>query len=351
MALYSLVKFEGTGTDWLIYKHPGDEFNTSSKLIVSPGQVAIIVHNGKIEKICAEGTHVLNTELIPFIKAFSKGMFGGKNPFPLDIYFINKRLKLDLLWGTSDRINILDPVYKIQLRLRARGQLGVRLTNYQFFFETLVGTLMEKNFINFAIIRDYFRGTINQKIKRIISSYMISNKVTYYEINTHLDRIQEAFQQELQEEIEKFGFEMINLSIESINAPDEDLVELNDIFHKKAEYEQLGDSVYRTTRGYDVLEAGAKNNSAAGAFMGVGLGVDMASSSKVGGIIPPSEAQEEKEENIKCPKCSASIPAGSKFCSECGQKIFTQCPKCNASLSPNSKFCPECGEALYKKGE
>ena len=44
MAIFDVVRFEGTGSDWLIYKHPGTEFNTRSKLIVSPGQVAIIVH-------------------------------------------------------------------------------------------------------------------------------------------------------------------------------------------------------------------------------------------------------------------------------------------------------------------
>lgn len=348
MAIFDVVRFEGTGSDWLIYKHPGTEFNTRSKLIVSPGQVAIIVHNGKIEKICEEGKFTLDTELLPFVKAFIKGLHGGKNPFPLEIYFINRRLKLDLFWGTSDPINILDPVYKIQLRLRARGQLGIKLTNYQYFYQTLIGTLIKNNFITFDIIRDYFRGTINQKIKKILSNYMISKKITYFEIDPHLDEIQKEFEDSLRVEIEKFGFELVNLSIESINVPDEDLSKLNDILHKKAEYDQLGDNVYRTTRGYDVLESGAKNqNGAAGTFMGVGLGMGMGAAVNGGSIIPPQQ-KEEDHNDYHCPKCGNRISKTTKFCPECGCKILSSCPKCGKEVNPNQKFCPECGQKLYE---
>lgn len=51
MGLYDIVRYEGNQQDWLIYKYKETEFNTKSKLIVSQGQVAILVHNGQIEKI------------------------------------------------------------------------------------------------------------------------------------------------------------------------------------------------------------------------------------------------------------------------------------------------------------
>ena len=350
MAFYSVVSFDGETRDWLMYKHPCDEFNTSSKLIVKPGQVAILVHNGKIEKICEEGSYKLDTELLPFVKAFVKGMYGGKNPYPLEVYFVNKRLKLDLLWGTSDPIKILDPVYKIQLRLRIRGQLGIRLSDYQFFFQTLVGTLMKSNYITFDVICSYFRGIINQKAKKILSSYIIGNKITYFEIDPHLDDLQTELQTNLKPELEKFGFNMVNLSIESINVPEEDLTALNDILHKKAEYEQLGDNAYRTTRGYDVLEAGAKNaNGTAGTFMGVGLGMQMGSQVQGGAIIPPAQPQAEQSGKIACPKCGAMIGKKAKFCPECGEKIENAkqfCPECGAEVTAKQKFCPECGTKL-----
>ena len=346
MAIFNVVRFEGLNDDWLLYKYHGDEINNKSKLIVGTGQVAVVVHNGKIEKIFEEGTFTLNSELLPILKVFQKGIYGGDNPYPIEVYFINKRLKLDLFWGTADPIKLLDPVYKIQLRLRARGQMGVRLAEYQFFFQTLVGSLLKDNYITFDVIRNYFRGVINQRIKRILSSFMIKQKVTYFEIDPHLDLIQENLQEELKKDLNKFGFDLVNLSIESINVPEEDLSKLNDILHKKAEYEQLGDDVYRTTRGYDVLEAGAKNNNSASTFMGVGLGMQMANQTNVAeGIIPPKPQAKKKF----CSKCGAEVSKTAKFCSDCGASMALRCPNCDFEVTARHKFCPNCGEKLKKE--
>ena len=346
MAIYNVVRFEGNGDDWLVNKFNGDSINNRSQLVVSTGQVAILVHNGKIEKICEEGSYKIDSELLPVIKTFEKALYGGKNPYPIEVYFINKRLKLDLFWGTTDPIKVIDPEYKIQLRLRVRGQMGVRLSNYQFFFQTLVGSLMKNNYITFDVIRNYFRGIINQKAKKLLSTYIIKKKITYFEIDTHLDEIQEELESGLKKEFEKFGFDLVNLSIESINVPEEDLTALNEILHKKAEYEQLGDNVYRTTRGYDVLEAGAKNSGSASTFMGVGLGMQMANEMKSGNIIPPAEATTSKSQKKFCPNCGAEVSAKAKFCPECGKNLKNTCPKCGAEVSAKAKFCPECGTKL-----
>ena len=347
MGLYEVVRFEGLNNDWLIYKYPSDEFNTRSKLIVSTAQIAIIVHNGKIEKICEAGTFKLDSELLPVIKGFTKSIHSGSNPYPIEIYFINKRLKLDFLWGTKDPIDVIDPVYQIKLRMRARGQFGVRITDYQYFLQTLVGSLMKDNYITFDVLRDYFRGFINQKIKKILAVELVSKKITYFEIGVHVDEIQEAMQEAITKELNKFGFEVANLSIENIDAPEEDLNKLNEILHKKAELNQLGDNAYRTVRGYDVLEAGAKGNGTASTFMGVGLGTQMGGAVAGAGIIPPAQ-QSASDDMIDCPKCGAKIDKNAKFCPECGAKILHNCPKCGAEVSPKQKFCPECGQKLYE---
>ena len=348
MAFYEVVRYEAKNLNWILYKHPVDEFNNNSRLIVSTGQVAIIVHNGKIEKICENGTFKINSELLPFLKGFTKAFFGGKNPYPIEIYFINKAIKLDFLWGTSDPITITDPKYQIVINVRARGQLGLRLTNYQYFYQTLVGTILKDGLITFNLVQDFFRGKINQVVKKEISTFIISNKITFLEIDTKMEAIQEIVEKEIKEEFEKFGFDVVNLSIESINVPAEDLTKLNEILHKKAEYDQLGDQVYRTTRGYDVLEAGANNNGAAGTIMGVGMGMHVNGSinGAVGSIIPPAQ---EQGKTYHCPNCKTEIANGTKFCPECGTKILYNCPECGASVTPAQKFCPECGKPLYKK--
>lgn len=349
MAFYDVIRYQPSFMNWILYKHPVDEFNNSSRLIVSTGQVAIIVHNGKIEKIVEEGTIKITSEYLPFLKGFSKAFFGGKNAYPIEIYFINKVIKLNLFWGTSDPIKLTDPKYQILINVRARGQIGLKLTNYQYFYQTLIGSLMKDSLITYDTVQEFFRGKLNQIIKKNLSSYIISNKITFLEIDTKIDDIQKSFEEEIKEELVKFGFDVINLSIESINVPDNDLDKLNEILHKKAEYEQLGDQVYRTTRGYDVLEAGANNNGSAATMMGIGMGMNMGSQMQGTSIIPPQSETKANVEEFKCPTCGKAIAKDSKFCPECGTKIIRVCPECGKDVSPTQKFCPECGKALYKK--
>ena len=54
--------------------------------------------------------------------------------------------------------------------------------------------------------------------------------------------------------------------------------------------------------------------------------------------------------SIICTKCKGEIPAGSKFCLNCGEKVATVifCSNCGKELPPNAKFCLECGK---KAGE
>lgn len=355
MAFYDVIRYEPSSMNYLLYKHPVDEFNNQSKLIVSPGQVAFIVHNGKIEKILEDGTFRINSELLPFLKGFTKAFFGGKNPYPIEIYFLNKRLKLDMFWGTSDPIKLIDPKYSIQINVRARGQMGIKLRDYQYFYQTLVGTIMKGNMITYDILHSFFRGKINQIVKKQLSSYILNNKITFFEIDTHIDEIQKVIKDDLTDDMFTYGFDILDLSVESINVPDDDLNKLNDILHKKAEYEQLGDTVYRTTRGYDVLEAGAENNSAMGTMMGIGMGMGVNSNNNNGfsTIIPPSEqaAPNPKPATVKCPKCGKDNPADAKFCSDCGNPFVHTCPNCGHSVNPGQKFCSECGQSLVKKGE
>ena len=50
--------------------------------------------------------------------------------------------------------------------------------------------------------------------------------------------------------------------------------------------------------------------------------------------------------NVPCPECGANNPAGSKFCNNCGSKMFTVCPECGEKVTGVAKFCNNCGAKL-----
>lgn len=345
--LYDVIRFEPSGSNWLVYKHAADQFNNKSKLIVSTGQVALLVHNGKLEKIVENGTFTLNSEFYPIVKTFTNYVHGGKNAYPIEVYFINKIIKLDFLWGTSEPIDLIDPKFGISLRIRARGQFGIKLDNYQFFFQNFIGTTMKGQAVTYETLSNFLRGISNQKIKDRLSTYIINNQVTYFEINKHLEELASQIKTDLTDEVKSIGFDIKKLSIESINVPQDNLEALNKILAKKAEYETLGDETYRITKGYDVLQGAAENNSATGMFMGAGFG--MGANANPTSIIPEKK-EKTVTSSIKCPKCNTSLNENAKFCGNCGLKLKVTC-KCGAIISGASKFCPECGAKVGESNE
>ena len=49
---------------------------------------------------------------------------------------------------------------------------------------------------------------------------------------------------------------------------------------------------------------------------------------------------------MNCPLCSANIPAGSKFCEQCGTPLPRSCAACGHANSLKAKFCSQCGAGL-----
>ena len=105
-------------------------------------------------------------------------------------------------------------------------------------------------------------------------------------------------------------------------------------------------------------EAGGEASSGMGMGLGAGFGMMMP------GMINKSMSQagqnsgqgvqaggQQSVPMVECTKCKTSIPVGSKFCSECGNKVEKGkfCSKCGVPLSADAKFCSGCGEKVQKK--
>lgn len=353
MAIAEVIKFDGLfDRRWLIYRYPGQDINDKSKLIVGPGQVAVLVHGGKVEHIYESGTYTLSSENFPFLKKLTKKVYGGSVPYTLEVYFINRTIKLDMLWGTNDPIQIIDPQFQVKVKIRARGQYALRINNYQFLITTLVGALGSKNLIEFDLVNNLFRALINTKVKTTISKYILEHKISSLDISLYLEKISKETFDGLKEEIDRYGMELVNFFYESINVPSEDLERINDILNKNAEFNILGEQRYRTARGFDVLESAAGNEGAAGGIaslgvgLGMGLGVGKATGDVVNNTIAPQSQNEAKPKNVPCIKCKAMIEDDDKYCPECGAIQKLVCSNCKTELSSNAKFCPECGKKV-----
>ena len=275
MAIIDVVRFDGLKSrDWLIYKYPSEELVLGTQLIVQEGQVAIFVRGGMIADVFYPGTYTLITENLPILKELINLPFGKRTPFSAEVYFINTTIRLDINWGTIDPIQLIDPKYYVKLRVRSFGQMGLRIVDATTLFREVIGGMQQADLVKLDKIKEYYRGVLVIKVKSAIADAIITNGISVLEISTKLESLSERVKAQITPEFVRYGFDVANFYIQSINFPDEDFEKINKILEDKAAFEIMGDGRYSTKRSFDVYEGAANNqNGVAGAFAAGGIGL------------------------------------------------------------------------------
>lgn len=355
MAVFDRIKFDGLRSkNWIIYKHPSEQIVFGSQLIVNEGQAVIFVKGGQICDTFLPGTYTLSTYNIPILQSLVNIPFGGKTPFTAEVYYINTVTKMDMNWGTIDPIQIIDPKYFVKLRVRAFGQLGIKIHDYCLFFAELIGAMGKDEVIQYDKVMEYYKGVLITKVKTLIADTIINNKISALEINARLDQISADAKEKIQSDFGKYGFEVANFFIQSINFPEEDFNQINKILEDRAAFEIMGDARYATKRTFDVYEGAANNESGiAGAFAagGIGLSAGASLAHGAGQTLQPTFEQQQKPMKT-CSSCGASVSTTDKFCNSCGalvQENKVICYKCNSENNGDAKFCCQCGTNLKER--
>lgn len=337
MAIFSEVKFDGLKSrEWIVYRHPCEQLALGTLLLVREGQAALFVRDGIIADVFGPGKYILSTENIPMLQEIAGIGSDRTASFQAEVYYLNTLTKLDIFWGTATPIQLIDPQYGIKLRVRAFGQAGIRLKDCRAFYSELIGAMPRQDAVNYEKIYDYCQGLVVSRVKVMIAEKIIQDKISALEITLKLEEISDNTWDRISREFEKYGLEITNFIVQSINFPDEDFRRVNQILEQNAEFNILGDARYTAKRSFDVYEGAANNQSGAAA------GVLLSSGST---IKPMSELTDLDI----CPHCGEKSVAGSRFCSFCGMPMAPQkliCPKCGNEMPEGSKFCNECGTPL-----
>lgn len=284
MALIDVVKCEIVDGE-LCRKFPSEDLKIGTQLVVYPSQTAFFVKGGAICDSFTAGTHTIKTENIPLLNKIINLPFGGDSPFTAEVWFVNGISKLDMPWGTPQPIQIEDPKYKIIVPVRAHGQYGLRVSNPRAFLETLVGNMQS---FTTDKIDQYYKGRIITCLNAIIAQQIIEKQVSVLDINTQLMTLSSECNDLLNQQLAKYGVEVIEFSIMSINVPqdDESVIRLKEAKDLAARLTITGRDVYQMERSFDVLEKAAANEGAGGqmAAMGAGLGVGVGVGNAVGNM-------------------------------------------------------------------
>lgn len=110
--VFDRVAIDSWLRDEVVQKFPrgglGD-IKLGSQLIVNPGETCVFVRGGEPMGTFTPGRYTLTSENIPLLtNLIEKGLFGGKNIFTADVYFV-KTTDQTLKWGTANPIIVEHP--------------------------------------------------------------------------------------------------------------------------------------------------------------------------------------------------------------------------------------------------
>lgn len=282
MAIIDVVKCDMTDGDF-VSKFPSDDLRLGTQLVVYPSQTAFFLNGGKICDEFSAGTYTIKTENIPILNKLINIPFGSKSPFKAEVWFVNQISKLDMKWGTPQPIQLEDPKYGIIVPVRSFGQYGIRINNPRNFLEFLNGNMAR---FDADKINEYFKGKIIQQLSSLISQQLINENVSILDINAHLLPMSEYCQNQLSTSFEKYGIDLVDFSIVSINVPTEDpsMQKLKEAKEKAAMLKVNGRDFYQMERSFDVLEHSASNEGSGGQVlsMAAGLGAGLSVGNTMG---------------------------------------------------------------------
>lgn len=349
MALIDVVQWKNS-KDEVIYRFPEGGVSMGGQLIVMENQEALLFKEGQALDTFGPGRHTLKTGNIPILEKLVNLPFGGKTPFPAEIYFINKTEIPNLKWGTKQAMQIMDRKFNLPVPVRAFGNYSLKILNTKAFITMAIGTWQA--FTTDAIGTALRDQIILPKLQDLIAEFIIKQNIQIFDIVAYYDEIGSAGKAKIVEDFTSFGVELVRFAVESINIPDDDetVQRLKKALADSAEINIVGNDNYRMKRTFDTMEKAASNEGMAGTTMGAGMGFGMGN--QMGQMMNQATGaqgggqQAQGTQQVACPSCQAMNPATAKFCGSCGKPMQVPkkaCPACNAEIPADAKFCPSCG--------
>ncbi len=407
-----VIKYEGDNTTF-VWKHPTEDFNIGSQLIVHESQEALFYRNGQALDLFGPGRHTLETMNLPIVGQVLNKVMGDESPFHCEVYFINKTEQLAIKWGTDSKLEYVEPAYGFPIQIGASGEMSLSVADSRKLLVKIVGT--EQNLTQAKLVAK-FRMFLTSRLKPYLAQLIKTDKINIFEIDERLATLSETMHQKLTPDFSDYGMGLERFFITTIVKPEDDgayrkFKELHfrqyaDVAEAKLrqqvgvideqtkaqrmviEAEGLSSKrsiegyTYQQERSFDVAERVAANEGV-GEFsnMGIGLGMVAGVGGAVGGSVgdmmqgamsgvaaaspdktkPCAQCGKPLVEGAKfclecgeavaqpgektCPACGENTPEG-KFCMKCGASLAPSCPSCGKELPAGAKFCLECGEKL-----
>lgn len=224
----SLIKYEG-GNDVFVWKHPIEDFNLGSQLIVHESQEAIFFKDGKALDLFGAGRYTLATQNLPLLQEIYKLATNADTVFHSEIYFINMTTQMGVKWGTDSKVRLFDPGSGLHIEIGACGSFNIRVTNSRKLLLKVVGTANELsqneivgNGFSTSAMVGKFKSLVMNKVKSILSKTIKEENINILEIDEHIDELSVKLRNEINITLDDYGLTIPEFFLTSIMTPDDD---------------------------------------------------------------------------------------------------------------------------------
>ena len=222
--LASIIKYEGDA-DTLVWKHPIEDFNLGSQLIVHESQEAIFFRNGQALDLFGAGRYTLETQQLPLLEKLYQLPTDTEGTFHSEVYYINLIHQMAIKWGTPEKVNLIDPQTGAPIAIGARGLLNFRVADSRKLLLRLVGTggkLTRQDLVEdgAGAINSYFRGIIQLAVSTNLANIITEEKLDILQIDQQKLRLSAAMLPAIQPFFEEYGLAVTEFMVMGIVLPE-----------------------------------------------------------------------------------------------------------------------------------
>ena len=223
--LASIIKYEGDG-ETLIWKHPIEDFNYGSQLIVHESQEAIFFRDGQALDLFGAGRYTLETQQLPLLEKLYQLPTDTQGTFHSEVYYINKVVQMAVKWGTPEKVRFIDPLTGVPLQLGASGEMNLQVSDSRRLLLKLVGTMKGVSWDGgegqAKSLQASFRPLITSAVKANLAAVIKDSALDLLEIDEHLDEISAHLRDKLLPGFEEYGLTIPQFYVTNIVLPEED---------------------------------------------------------------------------------------------------------------------------------
>ena len=223
--LASIIKYEGDNSTF-IWKHPIEDFNYGSQLIVHESQEAIFFKDGQALDLFGPGRYTLETQQLPLLERTYNLPTDTEGTFHSEVYFINKTVQMAIKWGTPEKVRFIDPLTGTPLQLGASGEMNMQVSNSRKLLVKLVGTMAGVSWEDgpglTKSLQASFRPLITSAVKINLPTVINQEAIDILEIDTKLDVISTKLREAILPGFDEYGLGIPQFYVTNVVLPEED---------------------------------------------------------------------------------------------------------------------------------